>query len=260
VFGRWLRGVNGEKESLMGAAGEVLRNYYVKAARAARTASVRSGLLGRLDRSYRDKPRGVLAHWRTLYAIHDVDDLVRLDIPWWTYGAIDAVQSHLEHLGGRARVFEFGSGASTVWLGRRSAEVYSVEHDDFFAGIMQRVLVDAGVSDTVKLIQAPPATSADPQVRSGRQGEDELDFAEYVEALAQAGGTFDVICVDGRARVACALAAVEYLNPDGIMVWDDSQRPRYADGIRHTGLSVHRFRGFAPSLPYPRETAVLTAC
>jgi len=46
-----------------------------------------------------------------------VDDLVNLDIPWWTYGAIDAVQQHLESLKGRARLFEFGSGASTVWLG-----------------------------------------------------------------------------------------------------------------------------------------------
>lgn len=242
----------------MGAAGEILRTYYVKGARVARTASVKSGLLGRLDHSYQAKPRGVLAHWRTLYAIHDVDDLVRLDIPWWTYGAIDAVEGHLSHLGGNARVFEFGSGASTVWLGRRSATVYSVEHDDFFAGIMQRVLVDAGVSDTVKLIEVPPATSADPRVRSGRAGEDELDFAAYVDALAQAGGKFDVICVDGRARVACALAAVEYLNSDGILVWDDSQRPRYGDGIRQTGLKVRRFRGFAPSLPYPRETALLT--
>ena len=140
----------------MGAAGAVLRNYYVKGARAARTISVKSGLLDRLDRSYQAKPRGALAHWRTLYAIHDVDDLVDLDIPWWTYGAIDAVEKHLNSLGGRARVFEFGSGASTVWLGRRSAEVFSVEHDHSFAVVMRRVLVDAKFSDTVNLIVAPP--------------------------------------------------------------------------------------------------------
>ena len=242
----------------MGATGAVLRNYYVKGARFARTVSVKSGLLDRLDRSYQAKPRGHLAHWRTLYAIHDVDDLVNLDIPWWTYGAIDAVEMYLDSLGGRARVFEFGSGASTVWLGRRSAEVHSVEHDGSFADVMRRVLSDAKVMDTVTLIEAGPTTSPDPQVRSGRPGEDELDFADYVNALAQVGGKFDVICVDGRARVACALAAVEYLAPEGILVWDDSQRPRYADGLRRTGLKVHRFRGFAPSLPYPRESAVLT--
>jgi predicted O-methyltransferase YrrM len=239
------------------AAGEILRTLYVKGARAARRASVATGLMRRLDHGYHAKPQGVLAHWRTLYAIHDVDDLVQLDIPWWTYGAIDAVQEHLQSLEGRARVFEFGSGASTVWLGRRSAEVHSVEHDESFAQIMRRVLVEADVTDTVNLIEVPPAHSAHPQTRSGRRGEDELDFSGYVNALEQVGGEFDVICVDGRARVACALAAVEHLAPDGVLVWDDSQRPRYADGIRRTGLKVHRFRGFAPSLPYPRESAVL---
>lgn len=242
----------------MGETATLMRTCYVKAARVARDASVKIGLLGRLDHSYHARPRGPLAHWRTLYAIHDVDDLVNLDIPWWTYGAIDAVQKNLESLGGRARVFEFGSGASTVWLGRRSAEVHSVEHDASFAGIMRRVLVNADVMDTVKLIEARPTTTAHPQVRSGRRGEDNLDFAGYVDALAKVGGEFDVICVDGRARVACALASVEHLAPGGILVWDDSQRPRYSDGIRRTGLKVNRFRGFAPSLPYPRETALLT--
>jgi predicted O-methyltransferase YrrM len=242
----------------VGAAGAILRNYYVKGARGARTASVKTGLLDRLDDHYHSKPRGVLGHLRTLYAIHDVDDLVNLDIPWWTYGAIDAVEEHLRALGGAARVFEFGSGASTVWLGRRSANVYSVEHDDTFGDVMRRVLVDAQVMDAVNLIEVRPSTSAEPKVRSGRTGEDALDFAEYVNALAKTGGLFDVICVDGRARVTCALAAVEHLAPDGILVWDDSQRPRYADGMRRTGLRVRRFRGFAPSLPYPRETALLT--
>jgi len=200
----------------------------------------------------------LLGHWRTLYAIHDVDDLVSLDIPWWTYGAIDVVQEHLQSLGGRARVFEFGSGASTVWLARRSAEVHSVEHDESYARIMRRVLVEADAMDMVDLHEVPPTRSAHPQVRSGRPGDDGLDFAGYVDTLAQVGGSFDVICVDGRARVDCALAALKHLAPEGILVWDDSQRPRYASGIRRTALKVHRFHGFAPSLPYPRETALLT--
>jgi predicted O-methyltransferase YrrM len=252
-----LRSAIGGQEDLVGAAGGILRTLYVRGARAARKASVTTGLHDRLDHSYRARPRGVLAHWRTLYAIHDVDDLVKLDIPWWTYGAIDAVQRHLQSLGGNARVFEFGSGASTVWLGRRSAEVHSVEHDESFAQIMRRVLVEAELSDNVTLIEVPPTHSADPQTRSGRPGEDDLDFSGYVDALEQVGGEFDVICVDGRARVACALAAVRHLAPEGVLVWDDSQRPRYAEGMRRTGLQVRRFRGFAPSLPYPRETALL---
>jgi predicted O-methyltransferase YrrM len=242
----------------VGTTSTLFRACYLRGARLARTASVKTGLLERLDRSYRAKPRGVLAHWRTLYAIHDVDDLVKLDLPWWTYGAIDAVEERLASLKGSARVFEFGSGASTVWLGRRSAEVFSVEHDGSFADVMRRVLAEADLVDSVHLIEVRPTTTPDPRVRSGRPGEDELDFAGYADAVAQVGGQFDVICVDGRARVACALASLEYLAPEGVLVWDDSQRPRYSDGIRRTKLKVKRFRGFVPSLPYPRETAILT--
>jgi predicted O-methyltransferase YrrM len=242
----------------VGTAGKILRSTYVKGARRARTVSVRTGLLDRLDRSYRANRRGVLAHWRTLYAIHDVDDLVSLDIPWWTYGAIDVVQERLEALDGKARVFEFGSGASTIWLGRRSAVVHSVEHDEFFAGIMRRVLVEADLADKVNLIEIHPAASDQPRVGSGRKGEDQFEYADYVDTLAQVGGEFDIICVDGRARVDCAQAALKHMAPGGIIVWDDSQRPRYTEGLRRTGLRVRRFRGFAPSLPYPRETALLT--
>lgn len=242
----------------MGTTGRVLRSAYVKGARFARGASVRTGLLGLLDRRYRANRRGLLAHLRTLYAIHDVDDLVSLDIPWWTYGAIDVVQARLEALDGKARVFEFGSGASTIWLGRRSAVVHSVEHDSFFAGIMARVLVEADLADTVHLIEIQPTASDQPQVGSGRKGEDQFEYADYVDTLAQVGGEFDIICIDGRARVECAQAALKHMAPGGIIVWDDSQRPRYTDGMRRTGLKVRRFRGFAPSLPYPRETALLT--
>ena len=112
--------------------------------------------------------------------------------------------------------------------------------------------------DSVNLIEVLPTITPDPRVRSDRPGEDELDFAADADAVAQVGGQFDVICVDGRARVACALASLEHLAPGGVLVWDDSQRPRYSDGIRRTRLKVKRFRGFAPSLPYPRATAILT--
>ena len=46
------------------------------------------GLLTMLDRR-REKR---VYHWlRSLFAIHDLDAMVDLDVPWWTYGAIDAV-------------------------------------------------------------------------------------------------------------------------------------------------------------------------
>lgn len=183
--------------------------------------------------------------------------MIRLDTPWWTYGAIRLVEDHLARLAGSARVFEYGSGASSLWLSARSGGVWTVEHDAGFADVMRSAFARSAVADRVHLLEVPPAQMAEPRTRSGRRGEDHLDYSEYARAIEQAGGPFDLVVVDGRARVACCAAAVPHLAPGGVIVFDDSQRPRYRAGLTGSGLQVHRFRGWVPSLPYPRETAIL---
>jgi hypothetical protein len=238
------------------AAGEVARSAYVSTSRAVRSAAERTGVLARLDRAYQDRPASVPGHLRTLFAIHDVRDLVTLDQPWWTYGAISAVEEHLAALGGKARVFEYGSGASSVWLGRRAGEVHSVEHHAGFAGVMREVLQDAGLTEVVDLIEVPPTESGTPVVPSGRRGEEGRDYADYVASIDTVPGEFDLVVVDGRARVACFEAAARRLAPGGIVLFDDTQRPRYRAGLAAGGLQVQRIWGWVPSLPYPRETSV----
>ena len=60
---------------------------------------------------------------RSLFSIFDAADLVKLDLPWWSFGAIDHLESHLSSLSGKAVVFEWGSRASTAWLAKRAAKV-----------------------------------------------------------------------------------------------------------------------------------------
>lgn len=242
----------------MPQAGAVLRATYVAVARFTRTCAVRTGLLRRLDRTYRRRPTSVRGHLRTLFAIHDVQDMVGLDTPWWTYGATRAVEAHLAALGGRARVFEYGSGASTVWLGHRSAEVHSVEHHEGFAAVMRDVLERGALGATVHLHVVPPEHTEEPVTRSGRRGEDTVDYTRYARTIEEVGGEFDLIVVDGRARVACLEHAQHHLAPGGLIVFDDAQRPRYRDGLRGSGRSVRRMWGWVPSLPYPRQTALLS--
>lgn len=241
----------------MPAAGEIARTSYVRALRAGRSLADRTGLLDLLDRSYRRDPSSIGGHLRTLFAIHDVEDLTDLDVPWWTYPAIDLVERHLAALGGTARVFEYGSGASTVWLARRSAEVISVEHDADFAAVLRSVLAESDLPGAVRLIEVSPVENTTTVVPSQRRGERGRDYADYVASIDQTDGEFDLVVVDGRARVACMEAAVRRLAPGGLIIFDDSQRPRYREGIEASGLRVRRMRGRVPSLPYPRESAVL---
>lgn len=51
------------------------------------------------------------------------------EIPWYTYPAIEYL-SHLDLSG--LRVFEYGSGNSTIWWGRRSNFVQAVEDNSLW--------------------------------------------------------------------------------------------------------------------------------
>jgi hypothetical protein len=83
----------------------------------------RVGLLSALDRW---ALRSSTGRWvRSWLAIYDLEDLRRLDVPWWTMDAADEVAMFLRDRRD-ARIFEWGSGASTFWLARRAAAVHSV--------------------------------------------------------------------------------------------------------------------------------------
>ena len=243
----------------MPAPSSLARSAYVGLWRRGRRAAEASGALAALDRRAADRPGGAAAHARSLFAIHDAADLVRLDVPWWTYGAAARVAAHLDALGGRARVFEYGSGASSVWLARRAARVTSVEHHPGFAALVRDLARDAGVADRLELVEVGPERpgAGGPVVPSGRRGESGLDYARYVRAIDAVDGDLDLVVVDGRARGACLEAAARRLAPGGLVLLDDSQRPRYAPAVAASGLVVRRYRGWVPSLPYPRESAVL---
>jgi predicted O-methyltransferase YrrM len=229
----------------------MLRETYVSGWRVARRAAEQTGLLARLDRS----ENGVARHARTLFAIHDVSDLSKLDLPWWTYPAIEEVDAFLASRNGDARVFEYGSGASSVWLGRRAGEVHSVEHSGAFVDFLRPALAEVP-SVHLRHVEAPQR-GAQARVQSQRHGHQGLDFADYVASIDEVGGAFDVIVVDGRARSACLRQAIPHLAPDGLIVFDNSNRPRYQEAILTSGLAATRFRGWVPSLPYQSETTVL---
>jgi len=198
-----------------------------------------------------------LRHWLyTLPRIHDAGAMAELDVPWWTYRAIDAIEAWLAARPGPARVFEYGAGASTLWLARRAAEVWSVEHDRAFADSIAERVAAAG---NVHLRVAEPVRSDRPVVASAKEGYGGLDFAGYVAAIDDAAGAFDLVVVDGRARPACLARALPRLRSDGLIVFDNSRRARYRAAIESCGLPELRLRGLTPALPYPEQTSLLTA-
>lgn len=206
--------------------------------------------------SWLEKCENRRARWlRSLLAIYDLDDLIQLKLPWWTFDAVEAIDEILVKKQ-NARVFEWGSGSSTLWLAARAKEVVSVEHDGAWAREVQAHLDASSEGSKVSLSHVGPQT--DGHIRSKKRGFEGQFFDNYVAAILDTQGKFDLIVIDGRAREACLTMAVARLAPGGRILLDDFRRKRYREAVNSSGLSVETKDGLAVCLPFPDSTALLS--
>lgn len=161
-------------------------------------------------------------------------------LPWWTYAATRWIERALlpEH-----RVFEFGSGASTLWLAPRVAQVDAVEHNPEWE---KRVRPDLPANATLTLVET-----------RGTDADAEPDDP-YLRPLR---GEYDFIIVDGMGRNACVAAAVDHLTPGGIILLDDGDRVAYAaahDATRGAGFGRLDFFGPKPGAGHMSTTCLFS--
>ena len=128
--------------------------------------------------------------------------------PLWAPGASVAVREFIAARNGDVRVLEFGSGGSTMFLLRLGATVTTVEHHAGWADALQRKAESRGIAKNLTLL------------RRDRPYHD-------VPADFPAGTKFDILLDDGRERLECLRYALNYVESDGLVLLDDSQRERY---------------------------------
>ncbi|NES76927.1 MULTISPECIES: class I SAM-dependent methyltransferase [unclassified Okeania] len=106
-----------------------------------------------------------------------------------------------------AKVLEFGSGGSTIWLSKLTKNLTSIEHDGmWFNQVKDRIQKQKNCHPVeMKLLARPYHT-----------------ICEKFPAES-----LDLIIVDGRDRVKCFEASIKLLKPGGILMLDDAQRERY---------------------------------
>jgi hypothetical protein len=140
------------------------------------------------------------------------------------------------------KVFEFGSGNSTIWWSQRVAQVVSVDHDRKWIDKTQPRL-----ASNTKLVHrpmhAPPDNAHQPvldeffgkkfdlpttHVENLHDGVMSREFSAYAaEILNYPQGYFDLVVVDGMARVLTAWMAARQLGPRGTVLFDNTNRWQY---------------------------------
>ena len=155
-------------------------------------------------------------------------------LPWVTYSFIDFIKDRLNK---QQKVFEYGSGSSTLFYAKRVSKVVSVEHDENWFN---------------KIVSSKPQ-NADMIFTKLETG------GEYSKKAALLGEQFDIIIVDGRDRVNCCKESIHALSTHGVLVLDDSERKEYDEArlfLKENGFKELSFSGISPGLFYLKATSV----
>jgi tRNA A58 N-methylase Trm61 len=128
------------------------------------------------------------------------------EIPWFTYPSVAFLDKRVQK---GLKIFEYGSGASSIYFQKKGAELYSVEYDQTWYEKLKQSIIEPNKIYFVAY--------------------SEKSAEAYINAIDTPGIQFDVVVIDGRARVECCRKAVDSLNASGVLILDDSERKRYAE-------------------------------
>lgn len=154
-------------------------------------------------------------------------------VPWITFEARDFLESRLHK---DMTVFEYGSGGSTLFFSDRVRQVISVENDANWANTMEQLLsremicnVDLKLVEAEMLQDSTPTFPDDPAYcHSGSLNYNRFEFGRYVSVIDDfPDRSFDVILIDGRARVSCLHRSIPKVRHGGIIILDNSERSYY---------------------------------
>jgi tRNA A58 N-methylase Trm61 len=134
-------------------------------------------------------------------------------------------------------VFEYGSGSSTLWWAKRVFRVVSFEHDHAWYNKLLKL-----IPENVEYVYCEMTPNGD-----------------YSRGVKKYSNMFDIIVIDGRDRVNCAKNSLGALKEDGVIIWDNSERSKYAEGyafLKDNGFKRIEFTGIGPVNSFAWSTTV----
>jgi predicted O-methyltransferase YrrM len=160
-------------------------------------------------------------------------DATQSPIPWITYAALFQLE---QYDFGNCKVFEWGSGYSSLFWSPRVHSLVSIDHDPSW----HEFVVQKNLNNVEARL---------------------VDLAKYAESIVGAAELFDVIVIDGyiheATRYHCARLCTEYLAPGGFILLDNSDwLSNTCSYLRGMGYSQYDYVGFGPINRYPWCTSL----
>jgi hypothetical protein len=157
------------------------------------------------------------------------------EIPWMNYCVVAFLEQRLQS---DLRLFEYGSGFSTIFFSHLVESVTAVEHDQKWF-------------DKLK-----PRLAGNVELLFRREDEN----GDYCRSIHASGEQYDVVVVDGRDRVNSIKQSLGAMSSRGVILLDDSQRSAYGEGLvlaRSQGYLTLDFEGLKPISGEGARTTVM---
>lgn len=171
--------------------------------------------------------------WRWVKSSVQKDYFLLCRQPWITFDAVDFLDTiNLQN----KRIFEYGSGGSTLYWLDKGASVVSIEHDSVWFNKTKSLISPSHRLDYRLVLPEPEPeevySKKDPANPDDYISSDEQKFSykSYVCQIDEFdNGFFDVVLIDGRARPSCIKHSVAKVKSGGVLILDNSDREYYTE-------------------------------
>jgi hypothetical protein len=185
----------------------------------------------------------ILHHWNIYREwqaqIKSKKEPLDLELPWLTVLAKNYVEQYLKGKEKQnLKVFEYGSGGSSLFFLKYAEEVVSVEHNQaWFNKLSDRIktketkawkghLIKPEVLDDSLLYTLDPAKPLD--YFSSNTDYSNATFKAYASFIDSfPDQSFDLVLIDGRSRPSCIYHSMRKVKKGGLLVLDNAERKHY---------------------------------
>ena len=181
-------------------------------------------------------------------------------IPWITFEAFKWLEKYLKS---DMIVFEYGSGGSTLFFQKYVKKIISIEHNRIWYKKMLELLKKKNLFfNSYFLIEPEKLLKRNNKKKDNYQSTHKtysnMTFKKYVNSIDKYPQKyFDVIFIDGRARISCFKKSITKIRQEGIIILDNSQRKRYQESLSlFNKYKRIDFYGFGPYRFTPWQTSV----
>ena len=159
--------------------------------------------------------------------------------PFFAFEAVDWLEKFLTK---DMKVFEWGSGGSTMYLAKKVNALTTVEVSPQWHGRVSQVLEKNNIANCRYLLKVPKASNS-PEYPSAKLEHKGLDFEDYCKVIDEYPDRyFDLVIVDGAVRPFCIRHAFKKIKKSGFLFLDDAEEKKHTNGIKElAGLEVRNF-------------------